>query len=259
MPLALVASSCLDMKQDIWINPDGTGRLRIDVGVSKSVMDSPDAETGESDLSEDFRQVQRDLKDDPRIRSLHTEGYATSEYVRAAIDLVVHDWRDLPDVNGLVIDRQEGEGGTSMNAYLIFTLSEEEDGTIHYVQPAGGTSSEPSGPDEEGFGESIERAMAEAMFREGALSVTLHSPTISRTSGTWQLDKSSVGWSMEMSEAMINPPAEGAFTAEIGPSARSSHFWRTVGIILAVSALVGLLAWFRHDRGGQEAPPEPVR
>ncbi len=252
--LSLALSGCLDMKQDIWINPDGSGRLRIDVGISESMSyfresEAPtEEETQESDIGVDFMDTVRELSRDPRIRSVYSERYSDQGFDRAAIDLTVHDWHDLPSINARILTQQGEENESDIDTYMTFSLHEEDDGIVHYLQPGMGIAAAEGETGEEGFADAMSRSVAEAMFRDGALTVTLHSSTISRTNGEWQLDKSSVRWQAELVDLIVEPAAIEPFTAEIGPSARSSHFWRIVGILMAVSLLVLLLTWFSQGR-----------
>ena len=264
LPLAglLALTGCLDVQQDVWVNPDGTGRLRIDMGLSENLSEPAEgveAVTG-NEMVRDFQEIQRRIKDDPRIRQIYVENYARGGYDRAAVDILVHDWRDLPAINDLVLDTNV-RTGADLDRHLRFTLQEEADGKIYYRHPpeSGLVPPSPADPDEAAgdLADTMGQAVAHAMYRDAALTVTLHSPTISRTNGAWQFDKSSVRWTVRMAD-LVRKGTDGGFVAEIGPSARSSHFWRVVGILLTVTLLVLLLAWFRRGRGEKEGI-EPVR
>jgi hypothetical protein len=197
----------------------------------------------------DFIDTVRELSRDPRIRSVYSEKYSDQGFERTAIDLTVHDWHDLPAINALIITRQGEENESDVDTYMIFSLTEEDDGTINFLQPVlDETAVAQTHGEEEDLVDAMGRSLAEAMFRDGALTVTLHSPTISRTNGEWQMDKSSVQWQAELVDLIVDPAMIDPFTAEIGPSARSSHFWRIIGILMAVSLLVLLLAWFSQGR-----------
>jgi hypothetical protein len=242
---ALLLSGCIDVRQDIYINPDGTGRLRLDIGIRSTTAD-PAAEVIPEHPGEDLKVIARRIHTDPRVRTIHVEEYSEDGWDRGVIDLSVHDWRDLPELNRLLAadpDRAE-HVFSGLERWFLFSLGEEEDGVIDFRQP-GSDDGSPASVAVKGtlFG----REWDPSAFTEGALTVTLHSPMVSRTNGLWQLDKASIRWTVPLAslEGSSPPPA---FTAEIGPSARSSHFWRVVGIILAVTALVGLLAWFRRSR-----------
>ena len=48
----LVVTGCIDVKQDIWINQDGSGKLVFDVGLSKQFKAMMDLEKGFGGLGE---------------------------------------------------------------------------------------------------------------------------------------------------------------------------------------------------------------
>jgi hypothetical protein len=243
---ALLLSGCIDVRQDIYINPDGSGRLRLDLGIRTVASDrAPDELPIQP--GNDLKEIVRRIHADPRIRAVHVEEYSEDGWDRGVIDLSVHDWRDLPDLNRcLAADPDRPENGFSrLESWFLFSLREDDDGVTNFQEP----QADGVGPPRPGgpwtlFGRPLDRSA----FSEGALTVTLHSPMVSRTNGLWQLDKASVRWSIPLAYLLEESSSPPAFSAEIGPSARSSHFWRIVGIILAVTALVGLLAWFRSSR-----------
>lgn len=264
-------TGCFDVKQDIWINPDGSGRLRFDIGLSKQLAFLGEEGASSADeLAESLKELGRELVGDPRLHSSPiVEEYSDDDFDRAAIELFVKDWHDLPALNRLIVEqpsRDEAEGDES-NRLFIFSLEENEEGNIYYRQPARGSIGE-AGPEEtkqeeaekreneEGFFEGMGRVFAGAFLDEGGLTVTLHSPTISRTNGTLLRDKTGVQWLVELEDLIGNKVEVDAFTAEIGASAESFYFWRVMGVLLMITVLVGLLIWFR--RGRQQQPPADV-
>ena len=246
---ALLLSGCIDVRQDIYINPDGSGRLRIDVGI-RSTAD-PAAEEIPEHPGEDLKVIARRIHTDPRVQSVHVEEYSEDVWDRGVIDLSVHDWRDLPALNRLLAaDPGRSKNGSSgLERWFFFSLGEDEEGVVDFRQPEADGMPSPSGaPAASANGTLFGWEWDRSAFAEGSLTVTLHSPMVSRTNGLWQLDKASIRWTVTLTTLLDPASSPQPFSAEIGPSARSSHFWRIVGIILTVTALVGLLAWFRSSR-----------
>jgi hypothetical protein len=238
------------VRQDIYINPDGSGRLRIDVGIRSTATEQAPDEIPEQPGAE-LKNIIRRIHTDPRVRSIHLEEYSEDGWDRGVIDLSVHDWRDLPELNRLLAAGPDGSanGFSGLERWFLFSLGEEEDGVVDFRQPESDGTPPPSGSfTGSGRGTLFGREVDRSAFAEGSLTLTLHSPMVSRTNGLWQLDKASVRWTVPLNALLDGPSAPQPFSAEIGPSARSSHFWRIVGIILTVTALVGLLAWFRSSR-----------
>ncbi|MFO7767440.1 MAG: hypothetical protein R6W82_00530 [bacterium] len=247
-------SGCLDMQQEIYVHGDGSARLRLDFGVHQDLLGTVEEGPPPGEVSveagPDFLAAARALRNDPRVRSIHTEEYTRDGFERSAIDVTVQDWRDLPEIARLIASTKE-EADRDLRAIFIFEL-EERDGTIYFRQPT--SDAAPETADARDLGRELGAALTRAVFDDSEITVTLRSPTISRSNGRWLMDKSGVEWTVALDDLVSDPLEAGAFQAEIGPSARSWHFWRVVGVILAVTILVGMLAWFRRERnGGQQA------
>ncbi len=262
----LFMTGCLDVQQEIWINPDGSGKLRFDLGLSRGFTEPDDSESiGVSDLAVSFKELGRELVRDPRLKySPVVEEYSDDDFGRVAIEVVVKDWRDLPAINQLILERKSGEETLDSKAsqMLLFSLHEAEDGNIFFRQPSIGTFSESdepaAGEGEETLPERAGRAFPGSFMNEGGVAVTLHSTMISRTNGTWQPDKSSVRWKVSLEDMMEDKVEFDAFTAEIGTAAGSQKSWRVVGVLLAVFMLVAILLWFRRDRRRKPRADTPV-
>jgi len=263
---ALTLNGCLDVQQEIWINPDGSGKLRFDLGLSKAFTElGEDDSTGVADLFVSFKELGRDLNRDPRLKSSPIlEEYSDDDFDRVALELVVKDWRDLPAINQLILERNSGEetveGNTSQ--MLLFSLHENEDGNIFFRLPSIGKLSEPDEPaaeeGEEARPELAGGAFLGSFFNEGGIAVTLHSTMISRTNGKWQPDKSSVRWEISLEDMIEGTIEIDAFTAEMGTAAGSQKSWRLVGILLIIFVLVAILLWFRRDRRTNPRADRPV-
>lgn len=253
----LLLTGCFDVTEEIWISPDGSGRLTIEMGIEKGLSGAEGSE-GRRDaaeaLGDGFKEVARRIRTDPRIGTPMIAEWEDDTYLRASIEMKVEDWHDLPAVAQRIL----GESDTSveMDDLLLFSLDENEDGMVFYSQPV--MTAEPREEPDRGEGSPWVRRLGKAIFDDGTLTVVLHSPTISRTNGEWQSDRLSVRWQRDLADLISRPLEAGSFTAEIGPSARSWHFWRIVSVILAVSFLVALLAWFRRRRRQSEGAPANV-
>lgn len=252
LALAFLISGCIDMEQDIYLYSDGSGRIRFDMGINKDLTElGEEPGQDEIDLAENFKKIARRLLSDPRLSSSpRVEEYSDRDYRRVAIDITLRDWHDLPDINRTIIEHgTEGDvKDPNINGLLLFSLEEREDGSVTYRQPVAPSYPGVSGSEEEGGWGKFTRYLVNTFMGEGALTVTLHSPTISYTNGLWQTDRTSVQWSVELADLITESAEIESFTAAIGASARTSYLWRVLGILLIVSALVGLLVWFRRSR-----------
>ena len=260
---ALSLSGCFDAQQEIWINPDGSGRLRIDMGLSRELTDVGEEDSsGIEEMADRFRNAGRKLAGDARLPSSPVvEEYSDEDFDRVAIELTVNDWRDLPAVNRMILEERQADASVSddSNRLFLFSLEESEDGNIHYRQPATGTIGETGGTSgDEDFFEGMGRALVGAFLDEGGITVTLHSPTINRTNGDRQSGRTSVRWHVNLEDLLRGDVEIDAFTAEIGAPAGGNYFWRVVGVLLTVSVLVAILIWFRRGRSRMPPADAPV-
>ncbi len=249
--LLTLLTGCLEVKENLWIEPDGRGRLHLDIGLAADGT-APDADgLVESEVVEDLRRAAGPLAGDPRLTSSPVVSWYTRDgFNRAEIDIQVADWHDLPAIGAAIIERtcERVPEAAGYARLLTFSLEEDEEGVIWFSQPPSPlTSFTPPGAG----GRLTARYPAEDLarfFDQARLTVTLHSPMVSSTNGHWMLDKESVQWTLALSAVRTSRQGETAFTARIGASARSSHFLRTLLIVAAVSLLVATLTWFQRRR-----------
>lgn len=250
----LLLSGCLEVKQELWIESDGSGRIRFDISAASPEDTSVQAS---SVPAEEFIQIARQLRRDPRLKSSpRVEQYVLGGDDHVALEIALHRWNDLPAINRQILDMGTAghEVRTALSRVFDFSLVEDKEGNILYRQIF-------SREDMRASRESLsnDQSFLDASRAGGALRIILHSPTISRTNGSWQLNKTSVRWSINLKELAGGRRAVKAFETEIGASARSPYFWRVIGIVLVISMLVGILTLFRHVRRRARKTNEKVR
>jgi len=242
MPLFLL-SGCFEVKQEIWIESDGSGKIRFDISAPSPGETSVEAS---SVPSEEVIAIAREIRRDPRLKSTPRVGqYVHNGNDHVELELLLHSWSDLPAINHLILDmaRMDDEVRTALSRVFEFSLEEDDEGNIQYRQIL---SREDVHSSRESLSNS--RSFSDLPRAGGSLGILVHSPTISRSNGKWQLDKTSVRWTLSLKELAGGRGSVKAFEAEIGASARSPYFWRVIGIVLIVSMLVGILTWFPHVR-----------
>ncbi len=253
MPLLLL-SGCIEVKQEIWIEPDGSGKIRFDIGAPSPEDTSIEAS---SVPAEEIIAIAREIRRDPRLRSTPQVGqYVLDGQDHVELVLLLYRWSDLPAINHLILDMARGddEVRTALSRVFEFSLEQDDEGNIQYRQTL-------SREDVRASRDYLSKlpSFTEVSRAEGSLRVIVHSPTISRSNGSWQFDKTSVRWTLALKELAGGRGSVRAFEAEIGASARSPYFWRVIGIVLIVSILVGILTWFPHVRRRARRPNEKIR
>ncbi|MFC1499882.1 hypothetical protein ACFL6T_02540 [Candidatus Zixiibacteriota bacterium] len=253
IPLLMLAG-CLEVKQEIWIEPDGSGKIRFDISAPSPGEGSTEAS---SVPAEEVIAIARELRRDPRLKSTPRVGqFVLDGMDHVDLELLLYNWSDLSAINHLMLEMagSDSEVSAVLSRLFEFSLVEDEEGNILYRQIL---SREDLQASREYL--SNNQSFTDVSLAGGLLSIVVHSPTISRSNGSWQLDKTSVRWRMALRELARGRGTIQAFEAEIGASARSPHFWRVIGIILIVSMLVGILTWFRHARRRARRSHDKIR
>ncbi|MFC1628105.1 hypothetical protein ACFL3H_03195 [Gemmatimonadota bacterium] len=253
MPFLLL-SGCIEVKQEIWIEPDGSGKIRFDIGAPSPGEGSADAS---SIPAEEIIAIARELRRDPRLKSTPRVGqYVLDGNDHVELELLLNHWSDLPSINHLILEkaRTEDDVRAALSRMFEFSLAEDEEGNILYRQIL-------SDEDVRSSRDHLSNmeSLTEVSLAGGFLSVIVHSPTISRSNGSWQLDKTGVRWTLALKDLADGRGSVRAFEAEIGASARSPQFWRVIGIVLIVSILVAILTWFRHARRRARRPNRKIQ
>jgi len=243
--LLLISSlaGCFELQQEIWVGTDGGGRLRFTIRAA--APEGVRADTTSVPVVE-IHEIARRLRRDTRLRfSPRVEQYVLAGDDHVALEIALNDWHDLPAINRDILEL--GSAGDPVRMALArlfdFSLEEDAEGYILYRQLASESTARHAGDALAG----LETGSGDSGKARG-LRIVLHSPTISRTTGAWQLDKSGVRWSVDLDDLMTGQRRFRAFEADIGAVARGPRFWRVIGIVLVISMLVGILTWFRYAR-----------
>ncbi len=246
-------AGCFDVKQEIWVDPDGSGRLRF-------TLRAPSPEGTRTDTTSvpvlEIHEMARRMRQDTRLRfSPRVEQFVIDDADHVALEIAVNDWHDLPAINRDIMEM--GSAGervrTALASLFDFTLEEDVEGYILYRQLASESTARRARDALTG-----RESRATGFPAEGTLQIILHSPTVSRTTGSWQLDKSGVKWSLDLDQLRTGRRNFRSFEADIGAVARGFRFWRVIGIVVVISMLVGILSWFRHARRMRK-PAEEIR
>jgi hypothetical protein len=201
---ALVVTSCIDVKQDIWINEDGSGKLVFDVGLSKQFKAMMDLQKGFGDLeglggleeedgddkdgpgpedlesipfAQDPEEVIKELKKSEHVTNAEFKEASEGKYERTIYTIELSDITKIKEVMkssslGSGIEELGGEEGLSENN--DFDLTKTESGTFELSAVMEGEKEENADPTEAAFA----AAMMKEMFGDAGMTIRVHAPAV---------------------------------------------------------------------------------
>ena len=197
--LTLLITGCIDVKQDIWINEDGSGKLVFDVGLSKQFKAMMDLQKGFGDLEgleeegdegaapekpeaipfgQAPEEVIKELKKIKYVTSAEFKESSDGKYERTIYTIELSDITKIKEVMessslGSGIEELGGEEGLSENN--DFSLIKTESGTFELNAIMEGNKEENADPTEAAFAAS----MMKEMFGDAGMTIRVHAPAVS--------------------------------------------------------------------------------
>ncbi|WPB76205.1 hypothetical protein KYC5002_45360 [Archangium violaceum] len=248
-PLVLLTlTGCFDLLQEIWILPDGSGRVVLDVGLPKTFLDL--ARTQGKDPLEgmraDARAAEAELKKDPDVTKFEFREYEENGQQHLVYDLTVKDATRLGELqkramelSSTVKQAKQGKG----KADLTFQIESRGFGEYVFVQRFGEAKNAPGSTD--GASDPTERAakdfgmqMARTLMGNHFYVVRVHGQSISETTGTLNEKKDTVEWKYNLVD-LLDEAGKGGELRAVVQAAPPLWLWP---VVLGVPLLVLVLA-----------------
>jgi len=244
---AMLLAGCVDIREEIWVNADNTGQVKLQVGVSEALI------TAASALDSTVGTTL-----DPRATA--DKDFAANQFVQNytyqdSTDGTTHFYTTSFDVTDL-----KAFLGTTQNDLLKIQLSELANGNLGYSQTlAYNTGLEEFTSSSEVLTRAYEAIKASAM-KKTTWQVTLHLPNVVTTNGTLSEETKAIVWSYPMSTvASANPPIQ--LTAEykkpLIPTSISKAAWFPWALGGAGVVLVGIIATIVITALARRNRPQP--
>ncbi|HYO72476.1 MAG TPA: hypothetical protein VEU33_41035 [Archangium sp.] len=258
-PLVLLTlTGCFDLLQEIWLLPDGSGRVVLDVGLPKSFLDL--ARTQGTDplegLRVDARAAEAELTKDPDVTKFEFREYEENGQQHLVYDLTVRDATRLGELQKRAMElsstaRQAKQGKSK--ADLTFRIERRGFGEYVFVQRFGEPKNAP-GP-QDGANDATERMakdfgtqMARALLGNHFYVVRVHGQTIPETNGTLNEKKDTVEWKYSLVD-LVDAAGNGAELRAVVQAAPPLWLWPVVlGVPLLMLALAVMAARRQRNR-----------
>ena len=191
--MLLTLTGCIDIKQDVWINEDGSGKFVFDVGISKQMkammegFGGLEALGGEEDegganeipFSESPEEVAAELKENEFVTSVEFKEAKDEKYERTIYTVELSDITKIKDVlesSSLGGAAEQLAGDRKLDESNDFGLIKTDKGTYELdVKMKGSEEDKPEDPEEAAFAE----AMMKQMFGDAAFSLRVNAPAVS--------------------------------------------------------------------------------
>jgi hypothetical protein len=254
---ALLLAGCLDYREEIWLEKDGSGRMNAQLTVNLGGLDLPPG-SGNGNASESFgtggldgEEFRRKLEGQDGIRVLTVESTREAGKYGLKWAVAFDSLAALKALDGPGPSAAGNEGSLNFQGdtgQLIGDISWKEAGGKRIFSrgvgedPAGGVT--PMGV-----------GMAGMMFAGAGLEYTVHFPgQVETTNGTLLDDKRTVRWNVPLTQLMVGRTT---MTAEVKSGPDIPWLWIGIGVFIVVDLIVTalVLAWAFKRRREQASTP----
>ena len=264
--VSLFFAGCFEILEEVWINNDGSGRIKIDIGISEAMMSMGTSDSSANtfaDLDKDFQKTKEEVEKNPKIKRVDFKQYSDGGMKHFAFDVEVRDLSALNDFQKIVYSSEKKDTAKEASAEQGMPLEnseltiEKQNGKIVFVRRIGqkpateDTSTSAEGDSAGKAFEDMGKAMAGAMFGNFSYTVRLHADNISSTNGKLDDQKKTVEWKIPLGELMTGKHRE--LRAEIVPAGGNMVMWIVAALVI-LGVVVGVVTMMRRKK---EVPPMP--
>ncbi len=229
---SLLLSGCFSVTQEMWVNTDGSAKISIDMGMSKSLLDM--AGSGSDPLAEFSNQ----FEGSGLYKDVTTRTYEEGDLKHIVVEFSVDSFEQYIANPG---------GSTDQSLNTDISLTKLDNGNFKLVQTVAGTGGGLDTMDAD------TQKMMESMFKDKYWTTRIHVPSVVSTNGT---NNGNVAeWKVPMSDMMLkNQPIEMSLEYSLTPGTPG---WLLPVIIIAVVLIILAVVLFVLLRR-RKAAPAPV-
>jgi hypothetical protein len=230
----LLLSGCFEMRQEYWINADGSGRVLMDIGVVKiDAGKGAAAPQGESELEKNMREANERFSREPNVKSAKLSQEDRDGMRHLVLDV---ECRDITKFNETMRERarqarqsaaaqapagsQAGSADDSMTP-VIEKLPNGDYAFRMSLERGRGNKSKPNPATDR-----LARQWVEKIFAGRYFTILLHAPKVSESNGQINATANLVEWKMPMTQfASDEAPFKELTARVVTPSVISPQRW----------------------------------
>jgi hypothetical protein len=209
--LSIACAGCLELTQEVWVNGDGSGRMRLDIALPQGLLEMATQADGGNPLAEtmeEYERLQANPGQIPNLRSIDQSEYVEGEFHHFVIDLEVDDVTALPETMAQLqrrttIGDEQAEKADELASQHEMKLQRLGRDRMVFVQTLVDDSqaADVSGPDTEEM-DAAGKAFLASMFAGKHFTVRLHAPKVTSTNGNIDETATTIEWKIPLTELM---------------------------------------------------------
>lgn len=228
--LLLFLVGCFDLKEEVWINADGSAKIMQDIILPEAMtsLGGEQANLAEQ-LNKQYGEKKSRLEADPRIKSVDTRHFTEGDKHHFVLEVEIKDVTDLPEIWPLAFANKPDAAGKGSDSPLAnqenrLSVSKTGDGNIHLTRVL--KSAEKTGKKDSTnqMGDAMGQAMAAQLFANNGITFTVHGSKIAQANGTILDDGQTAEWKIPLTE-MMGKNFSKEMSAEIGPGGAGLPTW----------------------------------
>lgn len=195
-----LTSGCFEFRQEFWINPDGSGRVLMDIGIQQvgnpGVVGQKD---GSSKFEKQMQEARERLSKDPNIKSVRMSQETREGMLHTVFDIECNDLTKLADSmrQTALAAAPEGKAGKSEDSVApVIEKLPDGDYAFRVSLDRGQKKRTASNPQTGRFAEQ----MVEKMFAGRFWTTVLHAPKVVETNGQLNATSNLVEWKIPVAQ-----------------------------------------------------------
>ena len=238
----LCFSGCIDYLEEIWINADGTGKLKIDLGVAESFVSlgkNFGMEDSSQDMSKQYLKRKEEIERNPNVQKVDFKDFSAGDMHHFVFEIDVKDIFKVGELTKLLeMSQMDTEGQQGNSGKSEIHIEKLQNGNIQFVQifkseqnPLSQQSDSSKVPND-----SLGQAMAASMFGDKGITIRVHGPKVVSSNGQADEQRKMVEWKISLVELSKN-----SFNRELKAEIELPHSNALLITIVVVVALLLLV------------------
>lgn len=175
--LLLSLSACFELRQEVWILPNGQGRAKIDFGMEKKLVALIESSSKTKDSKPspfspaELKKTEKTFKKNPDVVAAKATTFTEEDLQYLSLDFTTKDFNKLYEVNDSKMEDANLSDGAVFNK-----ISDTEYEMVYSLQNTNTATSTTKMSKED-------KANMQAMFGDRQITLTFHAPKILKTNG----------------------------------------------------------------------------